>query len=88
MTDLFQFAFIVALPLIIVAGGLVSLFAVGALFDALENPQDLRARIEGAFRPAAPAARPAGPRHYYRPHWLGGGGNPEAQAIRQAAPRQ
>lgn len=73
MTDLLQFAFIVALPLIIVGGGLASLFAVGAVFDALENPQDLRARIEGGFRPSARAARTAGPGHYYRPHWLGGG---------------
>ena len=76
MTDLLQFAFIVALPLVIVAGGLASLFAVGAIFDALENPQDLRTRIEGAFRSATPVARNAGPGHYYRPHWLGGGKTP------------
>ena len=73
MTELIQFAFIVLLPLIVVAGGLASLFAVGALFDALEDPQALRARIEGAFRPSATAARVPGPGHYYRPHWLGGG---------------
>ena len=73
MTELIQFAFIVLLPLIVVAGGLASLFAVGALFDAMEDPQALRARIEGAFRPKAAAARVPGPGHYYRPHWLGGG---------------
>ena len=72
MTDLLQFVFIVALPLIIVVGGLASLFAVGALFDALENPQALRTRAEGAFRPVARVARMAGPGHYYHPYWLGG----------------
>jgi hypothetical protein len=79
MTDLAQFAFIVVLPIILVGGGLASLFAVGALFDALENPQDLRTRVEGVFRPAAPVARNAGADHYYQPHWLGGG-KPKATA--------
>lgn len=73
MTDLLQFAFIVVLPLIVVAGALVSLFAVGALFDALEDPQALRARVEGAFRPTARAARIPGVDHYYQRHWLDGG---------------
>ena len=81
MTELIQFAFIVALPLIVVGGGLASLFAVGALFDALEDPQALRARIEGAFRPSTRAPRIPGPGHYYRPHWLGGGKPPEAPAA-------
>jgi hypothetical protein len=72
MKEAAAFAFIVVLPLILVGGGLLTLFAVGALFDALENPQALRSRIEGAFRPAARAARTPGPDHYYRPHWLGG----------------
>lgn len=83
MTELIQFAFIVALPLIVVGGGLASLFAIGALFDALEDPQALRARIEGAFRPSTRPARSTAPGHYYRPHWLGGGKPPEAQAHRQ-----
>ena len=48
------------------------LFAVGALFEALEEPEGLRSRIEGAFRPAAPPVRMSGPKHYYRPYWLGG----------------
>ncbi len=87
MMDLLQFAFIVALPLIIVGGGLATLFAVGALFDALEDPQALRGRIESAFRPSAHAARRVGPDHYYRPHWLGGGKPVHAQ-TQQPAPRQ
>jgi hypothetical protein len=64
-----QFAFIILVPLVLVAGGLVTLFAVGALFDALENPAELRQRIEGAFRrpPAAPQA--PGRDHYYRAFW-------------------
>jgi hypothetical protein len=76
MTSFVQFAFIVLLPLVLVAGGLASLFAVGALFDALDDPQGLRARIEGAFKASPKAARLAGPGHYYRPYWLGGGKPP------------
>ena len=72
MTQAIQFAFIVLLPLVVVGGGLASLFAVGALFDALEDPEGLRSRIEGAFRPAPPPVRLSGPGHYYRPYWLGG----------------
>jgi hypothetical protein len=70
MASLIEFLFIVALPLAVVAGALVSLFAVGALFDALENPGELRGRIEGAFRrPPKPPTTP-GADHYYRPYWL------------------
>jgi hypothetical protein len=76
--EFIQFAFIVVLPLVVVGGALASLFAIGALFDALENPQAMRARIEGAFRPSTRAARTPGPRHYYRPHWLGGTKEPPA----------
>jgi hypothetical protein len=72
MRDLIQFAFIVVLPLVLVGGGLATLFAVGALFDALEDPQALRTRIEGAFKPSTRPARTPGADHYYRPHWLGG----------------
>jgi len=72
MSDLLQFAFIVVLPIILVVGGLASLFAVGALFDALENPQAMRARIEGAFAPSTRAARIPGADHYYQRYWLGG----------------
>lgn len=72
MTQAIQFAFIVLLPLILVGGGLASLFAVGALFDALEDPEGLRSRVEGAFRASTGPARLTGPDHYYRPHWLGG----------------
>jgi len=64
-----QFLFIVLVPLVVVAGGLASLFAVGALFDALEHPADLQARVEGMFRrPLRPPKTP-GPDHYYRPYW-------------------
>jgi hypothetical protein len=69
MLTLIQFLFIVLVPVVLVLGGLVSLFAVGALFDALENPGDLRRRLEGLFRqpPAAPRATDAD--HYYQAHW-------------------
>lgn len=70
MTQAVQFLFIVVVPLVIVGGALVTLFAVGALFDALENPDHLRARIEGAFRRPPRPARTPDKDHYYRPHWL------------------
>jgi hypothetical protein len=65
----FGFAFIVMLPIVAVAGAVVTLFAIGALFDTLDNPGDVRRRIEGIFRqpPAAPKAPPAD--HYYKPYW-------------------
>ena len=69
MTTLLQFAFILLVPLLIVAGALVGLFAIGALFDLLDNPGQARARIEGLFqRPPAPA-RPPRKKHFYRAHW-------------------
>ena len=69
MTTLLQFGFIVLVPLLIVAGVLFGLFAVGALFDLLEHPGEARARIEGLFnKPAAPA-RPPRKNHFYQAHW-------------------
>jgi hypothetical protein len=69
MPNAIGFLFIVALPLIVVAGAMVSLFLVGALFDALDHPEDLKGRIERAFnRPPRPAQRTK-PGHYYKPHW-------------------
>ncbi len=64
-----QFLFIMVVPVVLVAGGLVSLFAVGALFDALEHPDELKQRVEGAFRSAPVVAQPAGKDHYYQPFW-------------------
>lgn len=65
-----QFLFIVFVPLIIVAGAVATLFAVGALFDALEHPEELRKRIEGAFRRPQKTGKVAGSDHYYRPYWI------------------
>ena len=70
MLQLVEFAFIVAVPLLLVGGGLVGLFAVGALFDALEDPQGLARRIDGLFRPPAKLAKAPGKDHYYRPFWV------------------
>lgn len=64
-----QFLFIMVVPIVLVAGGLVSLFAVGALFDALEHPAELQQRVEGAFRSGPVAAQAAGKDHYYQPFW-------------------
>jgi len=46
-----QFLFILVVPVVLVAGGLVTLFAVGALFDALDNPSEISGRIELALEP-------------------------------------
>lgn len=64
-----QFIFIVLVPLLIVAGVLAGLFALGALFNALEHPEELRQRIEGAFRRPLKPPRETAPDHYYRPYW-------------------
>ena len=64
-----EFLFILAIPLLAVAGVLVGLFAVGALFDMLEHPEEMRRRIEGAFKRPPRAPRETAPDHYYRPHW-------------------
>ena len=69
LQSIIQFVFIVAVPLVVVVGGLVGLFALGALFDALEHPEEMRARVEGAFRRPPKAPRETAPDHYYRPHW-------------------
>ena len=65
------FALILLLPLFIIGGALVTLFAVGALFDALDHPKEVRGRIEGAFRRPPRPSRMAGPEHYYQPYWSG-----------------
>jgi hypothetical protein len=66
---LIQFAFIVLVPVVLVAGAVVGLFALGALLDALDHPEELRGRIEAAFRRPPAAPRDPGPEHYYKPYW-------------------
>ena len=72
MAEITQFLFIVLVPLIVVGGAVATLFGVGALFDMLEHPEELRERVERAFRRPPKAAKSPGPDHYYRPHWQGG----------------
>jgi hypothetical protein len=68
--ELVQFLFILAVPIVLAAGAVISLFAAGAIFDALDNPDQLKERIQGLFRrpPRDPERADAG--HYYRPYWL------------------
>ena len=61
MDQVLGFLFIVAVPLVVVAGGLVTLFAVGALFDFLENQEAFAKRIEAAFRRPPRLRPPSGP---------------------------
>jgi hypothetical protein len=65
-----QFLFILLIPLVLVGGGIVTLFAIGALFDALENPGELKGRIEGAFRRPPKEPKATGPGHYYQAPWV------------------
>ncbi len=64
-----QFAFIVVLPIVLVAGGLVTLFAAGALLYALEQPAEVKDLISAPFRRPVAAPKPTGPEHYYKPYW-------------------
>lgn len=70
LAPLVQFLFIVAVPILVVAGGLVSLFAVGALFDFLDHQEAVARRIEAAFRRPPKTPTTVGPDHYYRPYWV------------------
>jgi hypothetical protein len=69
MASLVQFLFIFMLPIIIVIATLVGLFAVGALFDALDNMDELKQRVEAAFRGTPPQSKPVSASHYYQPYW-------------------
>ena len=54
--SLLQFLFIPASALVIVVGLVVTLFAVGALFDALEHQDELSERVLALFRRPLQAA--------------------------------
>jgi hypothetical protein len=69
MSQIVQFLFILIVPLVVVAGAVVSLYAIGALFLVLENPGAFTERIEAAFRRPLKPPRAAGKDHYYRPYW-------------------
>ncbi len=72
LTTAVEFIFIIAVPLVLLAGGLVTLFAVGAFFYAAEHPDELKTRIEGLFRRPPKPPRVPGRDSYYKPYWLGG----------------
>jgi hypothetical protein len=69
LTELAQFLFIVAVPLVVVAGALVTLYVVGAVFYCLDHPKEAAQSIEAAFRGRPKPSRLAGPDSYYRPYW-------------------
>lgn len=70
MISILQFAFVVVLPILLVAGGLVTLFLVGALLEALEHPEELSSRIEASFRRPPRPPKATSEDHYYKPYWL------------------
>ncbi len=51
------------------SAGSVGFFAIGAFFEALEEPAVLGKRIEAAFRKPVRPAQPIGPDHYYHEYW-------------------
>ena len=51
---------------------------VGAFFEALEEPAELKRRIESAFRKPPKAPLPIGPDHYYHQYWKDTGAKPQA----------
>jgi hypothetical protein len=69
MESVLEFLFIPALAVVLVAGGLVTLFAVGAIFDALDHPGEVHQRIEGLFRRPPKDPKPPAADHYYRAYW-------------------
>lgn len=69
LLDAARFAFVFILPIVLTVGVVLAVFSVGALFSLFEKPEELRRRIEAAFRrPAKPAGTP-GPGHYYQAYW-------------------
>jgi len=54
---------------VVVGGGLVALFAVGALFDFLDDQEGFAKRIEALFRRPPKPPKLAGPDHYYKAYW-------------------
>jgi len=70
--QLLRFLFVVVLPFVVVAGALAGLFAVGALFDFLDNQAEAARRIDALFRRPPKTPTTVGPDHYYRPYWVRG----------------
>jgi hypothetical protein len=69
---LLQLLFVLAVPLLVVAGVLAGLFGLGAVFYLLDNPEATRglaAKIEAAFRRPPKPPKPSPPDHYYRSYW-------------------
>jgi hypothetical protein len=64
------FAFVVLVPVVAAAGALVSLFAVGALFNALDDPKGWEATLRSIFRRPTAPPKPPGKDHYYKPFWV------------------
>lgn len=69
MTEILPFVFIVAVPIVVAGGALISLFLVGAVLEVLEHPEEMSARIEAAFRRPPKTPKPASDEHYYKPYW-------------------
>lgn len=69
LASLAQFAFIIIVPIVAVAGAAVTLLLVGALFDVLDYPDQTAARVQALFRqPLAPPKTP-GRKSYYKAYW-------------------
>ena len=69
LQTLVQFAFIIIVPVLAVAGGVVTLLALGALFDVLDHPDQTAARVQALFRQPLAAPKTPGRESYYKAYW-------------------
>ncbi len=69
LASLAQFAFIIIVPIVAVAGAVVTLLALGALFDVLDNPDETASRVQALFRQPLAAPITPGRESYYKAYW-------------------
>ena len=69
LLDVVRFVFVFVLPVALAVGAVAALFSIGALFYLLDHPEELRQRVEAAFRRPPRPARSPDPDHYYKPYW-------------------
>ena len=72
LLDVFRFLFIFVVPIVMVAGGAVTLFGLGAIIYILEQPQEVADRINGLFRKPEKPPKELSSSHYYPPYWTRG----------------
>lgn len=69
LLDVIRFAFIFVVPLVMVAGGALTLFGLGAVIYVFEQPKEVADRINGLFRQPEKPPKKLSSTHYYQPYW-------------------